>query len=85
MYRAWIYSFAGAGFGFLIGVVIVLIMTATQPGDKTPVFLVVGVFLFGAGAVAGAIIGGVADLVEFFKRREQAREAHVQRQPESEV
>jgi len=38
--------------------------------------LFVGCFLAGAGAIAGAIIGGVADLQEFFKRKDQApREA----------
>ena len=34
--------------------------------------LVLGSFLAGAGAIAGAVIGGVADLREFFKRKDQA-------------
>jgi hypothetical protein len=32
----------------------------------------VGVFLGGTGAIAGAIIGGVADLLAFFRRKERA-------------
>jgi hypothetical protein len=43
----------------------------------------VGVFLAGAGAVAGALTGGAADLLEFLRRRDEAaRDA--QAQPESE-
>jgi hypothetical protein len=32
----------------------------------------VGVFLAGAGAVAGAVTGGVADLLAYFRRRDEA-------------
>ena len=32
----------------------------------------VGSFLAGTGAIAGAIIGGVADLLEFFRKKDQA-------------
>jgi hypothetical protein len=35
--------------------------------------LFVGVFLAGTGAIAGAIIGAVADLREFFRRKDQAQ------------
>jgi hypothetical protein len=35
--------------------------------------LFVGIFLAGSGAIAGAIIGGVADLLKFVRRRERAR------------
>jgi len=30
------------------------------------------IFLAGTGAIAGAIIGGVADLKEFFRKKDQA-------------
>jgi len=79
MFRTWVYSFAGAGIGFLVAAVIVRIVTVNQSGDMTFVTLLAGVLLFGAGAVVGAIIGGVADLMEFFKKREQAREPREQK------
>ncbi len=83
MFRTWVYSLAGAGIVFLVAVVIVRIVTVNQVGDMTFVTLLAGVLLFGAGAVAGAIIGGVADLIELFKKREQAREPREQRGAES--
>jgi uncharacterized membrane-anchored protein YhcB (DUF1043 family) len=87
MVRTWLYSFAGAGVGFFVGFVLVRMMSGAQPASDTGfIILFMGGFLAGAGAVAGAIIGGVADLLEFFKRREQARrEAQVPRESESEV
>lgn len=43
--------------------------------DGAGIVLFVGTFLAGAGAIAGAVIGGVAELLVFFQRREQARQS----------
>ena len=77
MGRTLLCSLAGAGAGFLVGFVAVRLAAGTQPASDTgPAILFVGVFLAGTGAIAGAIIGGVADLREFFRRKDQApREA----------
>lgn len=70
-------SLAGAGAGFLVASAVVLMAAAARPSPDTgTVIMFVGVFLAGTGAIAGAIIGGVADLREFFRRKDQApREA----------
>jgi hypothetical protein len=82
MGRTCLYSFAGAGIGFLVGFVIVQMMAGAKPAsDSTVIALFVGTFLAGTGAIAGAIVGGV----EFFMRRQQAREAQVKSKTESEV
>ncbi len=80
MGRALVCSLAGAGIGFLAGFAGVSIMAGAQPAsDSVVVSFFVGVFLAGAGAIAGAVIGGVADLREFFTRKRQAsREAQDQ-------
>ncbi len=77
MGRTLLCSLAGAGAGFLVGFATVSITAGAQPASDTGfIMLFVGCFLAGAGAIAGAIIGGVADLQEFFKRKDQApREA----------
>ena len=74
MGRTLLCSLAGAGAGFLVGFVGVRLAAGTQPASDTgPVILFVGVFLAGTGAIAGAIIGGVADLREFFTRNDQSQ------------
>ena len=89
MGRTLLCSLAGAGAGFLVGFVVVLAvvrMTAgAQPASDTgPAIMFVGVFLAGTGAIAGAIIGGVADLLEFFRRKDRApREAQDRHKSES--
>lgn len=85
MERTWLSSFAGAGVGFLVGAVLVQLMARGYPDrDTTGMTLIVGVFLAGAGAVAGALVGGVADLQEFLKRRDEAaRGAQAQDESES--
>jgi len=90
MVRTWLYSFAGAGVGFLVGFVLVLLVRMTAgaqpPSDMAAVTLFLGGFLAGAGAVAGALIGGVADLLAYFRRRDEAvRDAQAQCESESEV
>jgi predicted membrane protein len=81
MGRTCLSSLAGAGIGFLVAFAIVPMMLGAQPASETAaITLFVGTFLAGSGAIAGAIIGGVA---EFFKRRAQVEEA--QRESESEA
>jgi hypothetical protein len=78
MGRALVCSLAGAGIGFLLGCVGVGIVTGgVEARDTGAIILFLGSFLAGAGAIAGAVIGGVADLREFFIRKDQAaRDAH---------
>jgi hypothetical protein len=74
MGRTLLCSLAGAGAGFLVGFVAVCIAAGGQSGrDTSAILLFVGVFLAGSGAIAGAIIGGVADLREFFTRKDHAQ------------
>ena len=77
MGRTLLCSLAGAGAGFLVGFAAVRMVAGAQPASDTGfIIMCVGVFLAGTGAIAGAIIGGVADLREFFRRKDQApREA----------
>ena len=77
MGRTLLCSLAGAGAGFLVGFAVVRMVAGAQPeSDIVPVSLFVGVFLAGTGAIAGAVIGSVADLREFFRRKDQVpREA----------
>jgi uncharacterized membrane protein len=70
MGRIAICSFAGAGIGFLVAFAIGLLGDALSYSDGQAIFLFIGVFLAGTGAIAGAIVGGAADLLAFFKRRE---------------
>ena len=73
MGRTLLCSLAGAGAGALVGCAVVRMAAGSQPASDTgPAMLFVAVFLAGAGAIAGAIIGGVADLREFFTRKDQA-------------
>jgi hypothetical protein len=73
MSRTLLCSLAGAGVGFLLGAVGVAIASDGQAGrDTAAITLFVGSFLAGMGAIAGAVIGGVADLREFFTKKDQA-------------
>ncbi len=87
MGRTWVNSFAGAAVGLLVGFAAVWITTIAQPpSDRYAIASFVGIFLAGSGAIAGAVIGGVAELLKFFKRREHAGlDAHARRESESEV
>jgi hypothetical protein len=74
MGRTLLCSLAGAGAGFLAGFVVVGLAAGAQPASDTgPATLIVGVFLAGTGSIAGAIIGGVADLRELFRSKDQAQ------------
>jgi hypothetical protein len=85
MGRTLLCSLGGTVAGFLVGFAAVHIAAGEQPhSDAGPMAFFVGIFLAGSGAIAGAIIGGVADLREFFARKEQAsREARDRRESES--
>jgi hypothetical protein len=73
MVRTLLCSLAGAGAGFLVGFAAVSMTLGAQSSrDIVAVMLFVSIFLAGTGAIAGAIIGGVADLREFFTRKDQA-------------
>jgi len=77
MNRTLLCSLAGGGAGFLVGFAVVSMAAGAQPASDTgAIIMFVGSFLAGTGAIAGAIIGGVADLREFFMRKDHApREA----------
>lgn len=78
MSRALVCSLAGAGVGFLAGCAGVIIASGARAGtDTAAVTLFVGSFLAGAGAIAGAVIGGVADLREFYTKKDQASDRKV--------
>jgi hypothetical protein len=82
MGRTLLYPFAGAGIGFLFGVLVARIMVGgSPPSDTTAITLFMGAFLAGCGAIAGAIMGGV----ESFKRSRQAPDTQLRRESESDV
>ncbi len=76
MVRTCLCSFAGAAVGFLFGLVLVVLIPLTAgaglPSEAVPIGALFGGFLAGTGTVAGALIGGVADLLAYFKRRDEA-------------
>ena len=82
MGRTGLYSIAGASIGFLVGTVLVQMLAGASAKETTAVTLFVGSFLAGTGAIAGAITGAVA---EFSRRTKQARQAHAQRESDSDV
>ena len=83
MGRASLCSLAGAGIGFLVGFFMVLIVAGASPArDTTAIAMFAGIFLTGAGAIAGAIVGGMA---EFLTRTDQTKAVQLQRESESEA
>lgn len=73
MGRASLCSLAGAGAGFLVGFAAVSLAAGPQPpSDTGAILLFVGSFLAGTGAIAGAILGAVADLRESLSSRDRA-------------
>ncbi|HEY1377320.1 MAG TPA: hypothetical protein VGF55_11025 [Gemmataceae bacterium] len=78
MGRTLVFSFAGAGIGFLAAFVIVQMMTGpSEARDTAAITLFVGTFLGGSGAIAGAIVGAVA---EFANRSTQPRAVPLRRE-----
>jgi NhaP-type Na+/H+ or K+/H+ antiporter len=90
MVRTLRYSLAGAGVGFFVGLVLVILLSRMGGGpvsvsDIVTATVFFGGFLAGPGAIAGAVIGGVADLLAYFRRRDEAlRQAQAQRDSEFE-
>jgi hypothetical protein len=77
MGRTLLCSLAGAVAGFLISAAVILIVATSFGGrptatDTAPIIAILGIFIAGMGAIAGAIIGGVADLKEFFRKKDQS-------------
>jgi hypothetical protein len=79
MKRTLFSAFAGAGIGMLAATAIGAMTRATSTPDGLAIILFIGVFLAGTCAIAGAIVGGVADLIEFFKKKEEARQIQERR------
>ncbi len=75
MSRAFMGSLAGATVGSLVGFVGVMIVSGGEVArDTGAMILILGSFLAGLGAIAGAVIGGVADLREISQKKDQASE-----------
>jgi len=73
MSRSLICSLGGAAVGFMIACVGVSIASGGETArDTAAITLLVGSLLAAGGAVAGAVIGGVADLRESVKRKRDA-------------
>jgi hypothetical protein len=74
MLRTLLCSLAGAAAGFLLSTVVISIAASgSRPDatDTTAIISLMGLLLAGMGAIAGAIVGGAADLREYFKRRDR--------------
>jgi hypothetical protein len=81
MSRTLVCSIAGAGIGFLVGCVGVAIASGGQAASDTAgITLFVGSFLAGTGAIAGAVIGGVAELRESCAKKDQASDRKAAKQ-----
>jgi hypothetical protein len=74
MRRALLGCFAGIGGGFLLAFLLVVITGVAASHERKGFVLVVGTFLAGPGAIAGAVVGGVADLLDYYRRRDQDRQ-----------
>jgi hypothetical protein len=77
MVRTLLCSLAGAVIGFMVTATVILMVASSVGGrpsatDTVPIISILGILVAGLGAIAGAIIGGVADLKEFYKKKEQA-------------
>src|SRR6184192_1697531 len=78
MLRTCLCSLAGAGVGFFVAFVLVGIASGggrTSASDTTFVSIFLGALLAVGGAIAGAVIGGAADLLHYLRRRDQAQSA----------
>ena len=73
MSRTLFSSLVGAGAGFLAGFVGVSMVSGSQPtSDTAPIIVFFGGLLAGLGAIAGALIGGSAELRDAVRQKEQA-------------
>jgi hypothetical protein len=72
MSRALAGSIVGAVIGFVAGYVGVAVTVGPNPpSDISGMVLILGSFLAAAGAIAGAVIGGFAELRESCKKKDQ--------------
>jgi hypothetical protein len=77
MARTAMCSFAGAAIGILLAFIMVHIASGGMPGsDTAAITLFVGTFLAGTGAIAGAVVGGMA---EYLNRADQVIETRAER------
>jgi hypothetical protein len=83
MGRTCLYSFWGAGIGFVVGFAIVWMVAGGDPPgrDVVAVGSFAGIFLGGAGAIAGAIVGAV----DHFRRQQQAKEPRAESRSDSDA
>jgi hypothetical protein len=75
MFRTLTGSLVGTAAGFVIGYVAIFSILRAVYGiqsDTVPFCLFVGIFLAGAGAIAGAVTGGIADLRAHSRRTQRA-------------
>jgi hypothetical protein len=80
MKRTVLCCFAGVGLGFVLPFLLAAVLGGLTSPDIGSVLLV-GIFLAGSGAIAGAVVGGVADLLEFYRKQEQDRQRQVKDEP----
>jgi hypothetical protein len=82
MGRTCLFSLAGAGIGFVAGILIIQIAFVSggrsNAPDATAVSVFVGVFLAGCGAISGAIVGAVGAI----RTKQQAKEDPTRRESE---
>ena len=70
MLRTCACSLAGGVVGFMAGIVLVMIASGGEwARDTAFMILVIGAFLAGTGAVAGAVIGGVVEIKRIIHNR----------------
>jgi hypothetical protein len=74
-------SLVGGGIGFMAGAVVILALSVEtgSSGDVVPACVFVGILLAGPLAIAGAVVGGVADLLAYYRRMD--RQAFWKSQP----
>jgi hypothetical protein len=75
MSRSFVGSLTGAGIGLLLGFVGVGVASGGESArDTGAIVLFVGSFLAGAGAIAGAVIGGVSDVRKLLHKQDETSE-----------
>jgi len=73
MLRTSLCSLVGAGLGFGLGFILVMLIPGRPSASDTGAVVVfLGGLLAVGGAIAGAVIGGAAELVQYLRRRDEA-------------
>ena len=74
MVRTTVCSLAGAAAGFVLAIILVAIIDSGSDrgvaSDTIPVTIFLGSLLAIGGAIAGAVIGGAAEVVKYLRRRD---------------